>query len=422
MVCLNKVMHNRETLTLNKLKPFTKWVGGKRQLLPEISKLIPNKFNCYFEPFVGGGALLFELSPKKAVINDNNSELILAYKVIKDDVESLILELNKHKANNSKEYYLDLRSADRDGRIDTMNDVFEYLNLNPSEKLEFFMETRSSLSFLASYWVNFDNVKRNMEIFDTPELYTLDYLIGKSIEQIDDFFKENTNMFLLVPYLLGIRKDKFEKPYSQRILKIQGINNVYTLNFKDIEMDKIDLYLQFLHDSGLSWVLNMGLKRSVHDYALGIEAGMDSNGRKNRSGNMGELYLSTVLTDIAKTKNWIYHGQTTKSNIKEWYDIDLDDSFGNRRFDGSLFNPSRKKLYLFEINNFNSSGSKSKSSATEFKDLHDRFSRTNHEFIYVTDGRGWDSDKSHLIEAMEYIGKVFNYKMIESGYLKDYID
>ena len=123
MVCLNKVMHNRETLTLNKLKPFTKWVGGKRQLLPEISKLIPNKFNCYFEPFVGGGALLFELSPKKAVINDNNSELILAYKVIKDDVESLILELNKHKTNNSKEYYLDLRSADRDGRIDTMNDV-----------------------------------------------------------------------------------------------------------------------------------------------------------------------------------------------------------------------------------------------------------------------------------------------------------
>lgn len=116
-------MHNRETLTLNKLKPFTKWVGGKRQLLPEISKLIPNKFNCYFEPFVGGGALLFELSPKKAVINDNNSELILAYKVIKDDVESLILELNKHKANNSKEYYLDLRSADRDGRIDIMNDV-----------------------------------------------------------------------------------------------------------------------------------------------------------------------------------------------------------------------------------------------------------------------------------------------------------
>lgn len=93
-----------------------------------------------------------------------------------------------------------------------------------------------------------------------------------------------------------------------------------------------------------------------------------------------------------------------------------------RRFDGSIYNPVRRKLYLFEVNNFNSGGSKSKASATEFKDLHNRFSRTNHEFIYITDGRGWDSDKSHLIEAMEYIGKVFNYKMIEEGYLFDYLE
>ena len=100
----------------------------------------------------------------------------------------------------------------------------------------------------------------------------------------------------------------------------------------------------------------------------------------------------------------------------------MDKSFENRRFDGSLFNPVRKKLYLLEVNNFNSSGSKSKASATEFKDLHDRFSRTNHEFIYITDGKGWDSDKSHLMEAMKYIGKVFNYKMIESDYLNDYLE
>ena len=102
--------------------------------------------------------------------------------------------------------------------------------------------------------------------------------------------------------------------------------------------------------------------------------------------------------------------------------LELDETFGNRRFDGSIYNPVRRKLYLFEVNNFNSGGSKSKASATEFKDLHNRFSRTNHEFIYITDGRGWDSDKSHLIEAMEYIGKVFNYKMIEDGYLFDYLE
>ncbi|MDT9542368.1 type II restriction endonuclease [Streptococcus mutans] len=300
--------------------------------------------------------------------------------------------------------------------------VFDYLNLSSEAKLEFFMETRSSLSFLASYWFDFDNVKANISNYDEPDLYTLDYLIGKSDQEIDNFFKKRPNLLLLLPKLLGIRDSKFEKPIRNRILKVQDVSGVYTLNFKDIDLSKLDLYLQFIHDSGLDWVFKIGLRKSVHDYVVGVEAGMDSNGRKNRSGDMGELYLETALKKIAKEKAWLAHGQSTRSSIKNWYGIDLDKSFENRRFDGSLFNPVRKKLYLFEVNNFNSSGSKSKASATEFKDLHDRFSRTNHEFIYITDGKGWDSDKSHLMEAMKYIGKVFNYKMIESDYLNDYLE
>lgn len=72
------------------MKPFTKWVGGKRQLLPQILGISPDKFNKYYEPFVGGGALFFELAPSNATINDSNEELILAYKVIKENVEELI--------------------------------------------------------------------------------------------------------------------------------------------------------------------------------------------------------------------------------------------------------------------------------------------------------------------------------------------
>ncbi|MBK5129560.1 DNA adenine methylase [Streptococcus salivarius] len=108
---------------MQKLKPFTKWVGGKRQLIPTLNEILPSNFKTYYEPFVGGGALLFELAPKKAVINDNNDELILAYKVIKSNVNDLIEELRKHSDNNSKEYYLNLRSVDRDGRIEQMSDV-----------------------------------------------------------------------------------------------------------------------------------------------------------------------------------------------------------------------------------------------------------------------------------------------------------
>lgn len=297
-------------------------------------------------------------------------------------------------------------------------DVFEYLNLKPQEKLDYFMETRSVLSFLANYWVNYDNVRKNISLYDTPELYTLDYLIGKTDEEIDDFFIKRKTHLLLIPKLLGIRPGKLENG----ILNVQDVNGTYQLNFKSIDEENIALYLQFIHDSGLDWIFKNGLRKSVHDYAIGVEAGLDSNGRKNRSGKMGENYLEEVLKNIAQKKDWLTHGQTTAKKVKELYDLELDETFNNRQFDGSLFNPKRKKLYLFEVNNFNGGGSKSKASATEFKDLQDRFSRTNHEFIYVTDGKGWDSDKSHLIEAMEYIGKVFNYNMIEEGYLDDYLD
>ena len=106
-----------------KLQPFTKWTGGKRQLIPTIKELMPIEYNRYFEPFIGGGALFFELCPENAYINDFNEELINSYKVIKENPLELITLLEEHKNNNSKEYYLDIRAADRDGRLERMSNV-----------------------------------------------------------------------------------------------------------------------------------------------------------------------------------------------------------------------------------------------------------------------------------------------------------
>lgn len=94
------------------VSPVVKWVGGKRQLLPEIRKYIPEKFTIYYEPFVGGGAVLFDIQPKRAVINDVNFELMNLYEVIRDNVDLLIEDLKKHK--NEKEYFYKIRELDRD--------------------------------------------------------------------------------------------------------------------------------------------------------------------------------------------------------------------------------------------------------------------------------------------------------------------
>jgi len=95
------------------IKPYLKWAGGKRQLIKEISAYIPKNFSTYYEPFVGAGAVLFSLQPKHAVINDNNEQLMLTYKVIKNNVESLINALIEHKEHNCEEYYYKIREKDR---------------------------------------------------------------------------------------------------------------------------------------------------------------------------------------------------------------------------------------------------------------------------------------------------------------------
>src|SRR2546427_9449766 len=87
---------------LGRPRPFLKWAGGKGRLLEQMAKHFPSKFETYFEPFLGGGAVFFHLQPKRAVLSDSNSELIQAYSVVRDDPEGLIAVLDKHYSHRKK--------------------------------------------------------------------------------------------------------------------------------------------------------------------------------------------------------------------------------------------------------------------------------------------------------------------------------
>jgi DNA adenine methylase len=102
--------------------PVLKWVGGKRQLLDALVPLLPKRITAYCEPFVGGGALLFQLQPTTAFVNDINAELIGVYKVIKSDVDALITALQNFK-NEASAFYA-VRDWDRDKeKYDSLPDI-----------------------------------------------------------------------------------------------------------------------------------------------------------------------------------------------------------------------------------------------------------------------------------------------------------
>ncbi len=98
------------------VSPILKWVGGKRQLLDSIEPLIP-KCSTFYEPFIGGGAVLFSRQPDKAVINDLNPELINVYLTIKNEPKALIEKLKEHRDNSSEEYFYSIRALDRDKEV-----------------------------------------------------------------------------------------------------------------------------------------------------------------------------------------------------------------------------------------------------------------------------------------------------------------
>lgn len=105
------------------IAPILKWVGGKRQLLDEIMPLIPKNCSTYVEPFLGGGAVFFELQPKKAIINDFNEELVNVYLSVRDSCEELIGLLGIHEAKHSEAYYYKIRSLDRDAGYPSLPSV-----------------------------------------------------------------------------------------------------------------------------------------------------------------------------------------------------------------------------------------------------------------------------------------------------------
>ncbi len=110
-------------------KPFIKWVGGKHALLKELKIHIPKNYKDYYEPFLGGGALFFHLQPMRAFLSDTNLDLIITYKVVKENVMVLIDQLKKYKKNHNKEFYYKIRTQRNElDNIILVASRFIYLN------------------------------------------------------------------------------------------------------------------------------------------------------------------------------------------------------------------------------------------------------------------------------------------------------
>ena len=143
-----------------KAKPFVKWAGGKRQIIDKLLQYVPEEFDVYYEPFVGGGALLFELSPKKAVINDSNKELINVYNVLcnEDKFKKMCNVLNSYETNHSEEFFYKIRNKDRNKSAFNRLSDYKHNHLNLSKKFNWKLYIKPKISIYIIFFKKFINI------------------------------------------------------------------------------------------------------------------------------------------------------------------------------------------------------------------------------------------------------------------------
>ena len=193
------------------------------------------------------------------------------------------------------------------------------------------------------------------------------------------------------------------------------------LNFKNIDEDNTDLYVDFCENIGLLDFIKNHTNKSLVDYVYGVEAGLDSNGRKNRSGTNMETIVEDYVSSIAQEHNLEYLPQAKASQILSKWGKDVPTDKANRSFDLAIYNKSNDKLFLLETNYYNGGGSKLKSVCGEFMNLNRLIGEDkNISFIWVTDGQGWKTALNPIAEAMAEINNILNLHIIFSdGLLKE---
>ena len=261
-----------------------------------------------------------------------------------------------------------------------------------------------------NYYVDFKKVYANLEKVKV-ELNILNSLINET--NIEEKFKEIVTKYpdvlKVIPILLAVRKSK---------IQVQDADSHYVFDF--IKMNySIDQYTLFMRNSGLFELLQKHIINNLYDYALGIEVGLDSNARKNRGGDLMADLVESFLIKAGLVKNKTYFKEMTTSQVKEKFGFDLSSLTNNgeveKKFD-FVFVGLLGKVYACECNFYSSSGSKLNETARSYKTLAlESKGIEDFNFVWITDGKGWESAKNNLKETYDILDNLYNIDDLENG-------
>ncbi len=259
------------------------------------------------------------------------------------------------------------------------------------------------------YYTDFEKVYQNVESIK-DELNILNGLVGEN--NIENEFRRIVDKYpdvlKVIPILIAKRESE---------IKITDAEQNYIFNFKKPNYS-IDEYVKFMKNTGLFDLLQNHVIHSLVDYVMGVETGLDSNGRKNRGGHLMEDLVESFIQKAGFVKDVNYFKEMYIHQITNNWNIDLS-AISNqgkmeKRFDFVIKTPNM--IYGIETNFYGSGGSKLNETARSYKTLALETEEIDgFTFVWFTDGKGWTSARNNLEETFDVMQHIYNIKNLEDG-------
>ena len=263
-----------------------------------------------------------------------------------------------------------------------------------------------------SYYVDFEKIYKSAEKYKV-ELNILNSLIGsKNIEEdFENIILKYPETLEVIPMLLAVRSNE---------IFVKDSTNEYLFKFNKM-VYSIGDYIKFMRETGLFELLQNHIINNLYDYLLGVEVGLDSNGRKNRGGHLMEDLVESFIIKAGYKKNENYFKEMYLSDIEKKWNLDLSEMSGNntstKRFDFVI--KTDNQVYVIETNFYASGGSKLNETARSYKMLAEESKKVDGvTFIWFTDGLGWKSARKNLEETFNELPTLYSINDLDNGILE----
>lgn len=273
--------------------------------------------------------------------------------------------------------------------------------------------------FTWSFYSDFPKIERNTFKIKV-QLNILNALLWE--QDIENKFLEILTSYPetreVLPILLAVR-GTFTLVLDSDSKELKNMSHLFKKDTKLSEQDREEL-LKFFHDSGLRNIFENKKITNLSDYVFGIETGLDTNARKNRSGTQMEDIVEDFIKNFCEQKKYQYKAQATAKWILENWKIEVKSDKSERRFDFAIFD--EKEVFLIETNFYGGGGSKLKAVAGEFTWLYHYLWEQGIKMFWITDGLGWQTTLRPLEDAYNKTdGNIYNLQMLKEGILETLI-